>query len=516
MRRLRKPEASARESRRWVFPFEPRGATINTTISRFRSGGNDDLFASRSLADASGFLFRLTPDTCLGLVLVYRQKNNAAAPSTNHERDPGKTDAIVRLGERRILGNRCRACLSRRSKTRPMTGRAARRCVTKADHAPPEIPFPRPFLMYARIAVALAAALAVLIVGREFSGRNERSDLTDADRATLILAPSGDVVPRPTPKPTSLKVQIEPPKNDLPGDAKQPPAAYPRTAAPKLVAPKRAEKEKKQHRPPSSARRPGDLVQFAGGTIQWRAPAGWKLYEFPLARTVRVVAVPRPLADFGALPGRGIWLEVNAVAAEKKDGRSPLDAHLQAQLRRLGGDRNVLLKRELRIAGQPALHVRYRPVNARKVENELFVIDLPTGRLSLHFALDGSNQQRQAVIAAVIDSLVFRAPKAPSETPVLQVRAAKDVLGSWKAFRSRMRFFPDGRVEIERDRVVDLSEIPAVGEEILRGRFTAEGDVLRIVWSDGSKLNFRRKIRGADLLLTDHLGRISQLRRITE
>ena len=46
--------------------------------------------------------------------------------------------------------------------------------------------------------------------------------------------------------------------------------------------------------------------------------------------------------------------------------------------------------------------------------------------------------------------------------------------------------------------------------------FEAKEDLLLVEWKDGSKLNFRWKVKDGDLLLTDHEGRISKLRRIVE
>ena len=50
----------------------------------------------------------------------------------------------------------------------------------------------------------------------------------------------------------------------------------------------------------------------------------------------------------------------------------------------------------------------------------------------------------------------------------------------------------------------------------LAGRFRAKNDLLHVVWDDGSKLNFRWKLSGSALLLTDHEGQISQLQRLYE
>ena len=47
----------------------------------------------------------------------------------------------------------------------------------------------------------------------------------------------------------------------------------------------------------------------------------------------------------------------------------------------------------------------------------------------------------------------------------------------------------------------------------LTGRYQANGDLLLITWDDGSQLNYRWLVTDGDLMLTDHYGRVSQLRR---
>ena len=48
------------------------------------------------------------------------------------------------------------------------------------------------------------------------------------------------------------------------------------------------------------------------------------------------------------------------------------------------------------------------------------------------------------------------------------------------------------------------------------GQLRAAGDLLYVQWTDGSLLNFRWSQQGNRLLLTNHLGQISQLQRIFE
>ena len=51
---------------------------------------------------------------------------------------------------------------------------------------------------------------------------------------------------------------------------------------------------------------------------------------------------------------------------------------------------------------------------------------------------------------------------------------------------------------------------------VLRGTYSANGDILQIAWTDSSLLNLRWRTEDGALLLTDHVGRISQLARLYE
>ena len=94
------------------------------------------------------------------------------------------------------------------------------------------------------------------------------------------------------------------------------------------------------------------------------------------------------------------------------------------------------------------------------------------------------------------------------------------IFGNWKALHSRLQLHDDGRVVIRFDRkgnyALDERGTPTFDSNLtmLTGRYRAQDDLLLVTWSDGNRTNYRWKRQGADLFLTDHTGRTSQLRRI--
>ena len=109
-------------------------------------------------------------------------------------------------------------------------------------------------------------------------------------------------------------------------------------------------------------------------------------------------------------------------------------------------------------------------------------------------------------------------PAVPEHNLPPQIASALAVVGSWKSFRSRLRFYKDGRVTILMDSAgairVDGTK-PKKAERLI-GTYQGQGDLVYVVWDDGSKLNFRWRVEGDRLLLTDHEGHVSQLRRLLE
>ena len=144
------------------------------------------------------------------------------------------------------------------------------------------------------------------------------------------------------------------------------------------------------------------------------------------------------------------------------------------------------------------------------------------GLLELHaIAPAAEYQQRVADFNRFVSSLRFRKPPDfPDKRVANSIRDAAKILGTWKAFRSRITLTADGSVVIKPDdfqtAVAEAADRADPQSAWLRGSFRASGDLLFITWEDKSRLNFRWRLRDEELLLTDHEGQISQLRRILE
>jgi hypothetical protein len=123
---------------------------------------------------------------------------------------------------------------------------------------------------------------------------------------------------------------------------------------------------------------------------------------------------------------------------------------------------------------------------------------------------------RQAEWQALVDATTLEQQPIAAPIAVEQARDAELILGSWKSFRSRFRLYADGKIEISLDpknpETVDRSQ-PA---QVLRGRYEAHENVLFVTWDDGSRTNYRWRLDQDSLLLTDHDGQISELRRLLE
>ncbi len=93
-------------------------------------------------------------------------------------------------------------------------------------------------------------------------------------------------------------------------------------------------------------------------------------------------------------------------------------------------------------------------------------------------------------------------------------------MGSWKGRQVAVHFLPQGRVRLDFDTVQTLTAIRdghavsgGSGKHI-EGSFAAQADVIYITWDDGSRLNYRWQVHAGELLLMDHTGSSSRLRRL--
>lgn len=259
------------------------------------------------------------------------------------------------------------------------------------------------------------------------------------------------------------------------------------------------------------------IVAHAGGVVQLRPPIDWHVSEVPFGREVRLVLSPSPLPEIPAMPNDGIWIVVHARANSANLSKEGLSAMLDSRVT-LTTDGDVTTEPETQFTHQSLIGVRQRfktivskPGRSGQYEGVHVLLRGHESLIELHAeAPYGHFPKRTSQIEETIKSLVLRKPaRIEREKVADSVAAASTVLGSWKAYRSRLQLYGNGRIVIKLDGKKKQSGL-------LMGRFAANDDLIFVTWDDNSRLNFRWRLYGDNLLLTDHDGQISQLRRIFE
>ena len=279
------------------------------------------------------------------------------------------------------------------------------------------------------------------------------------------------------------------------------------------------------------------LVEYAGGTVAFHLPKGWDVAEIPVGREVRLFAGPLPLTIRNRSLQRGLWMSHH---------RNPTGLTTQSEL-----SADLLTERLLMAAGRDAQPgaTEWIELGEQRMLRQGFSVSAqsPTppisgnstrqpragfhllgrtdwGWFELHVvAAAGEEAMLFADVEWLLASLQLAAPRTPEPMLEPQGPAQPMPVGTWKAYRSRLRIRPDGHVTLIFDRRGHFS-LTADGRlrfdrrlVRLAGQYVLEDDLLQVTWSDGSRQNFRWKFSDdGDLLLTDHLGRIAQLKWLFE
>lgn len=270
-----------------------------------------------------------------------------------------------------------------------------------------------------------------------------------------------------------------------------------------------------------------DLVRFAAGSIEFRVPAGWRAAEEPVGREMRLVVAPPGSETRGGNLRDGLWVSYH-VRARSPAAQEDLAA-LAHQRLRLWGITNVAPTEPARLGVVPAVRVRFE---AADPANASVSPGAPEIRRGIHWLartdwafIEVHGTAPAATFAERLpefDRLVHEMQISPprlswanvSVAPAAQ--AVAGIVGSWKAYRSRLWLGPDGRIVLRQDPgPASLDAAPAVKPPVA-GRFEARDDLLQVTWDDGSRLNIRWKFDGEHLLLTDHEGQMTSLRRMLE
>jgi len=321
-----------------------------------------------------------------------------------------------------------------------------------------------------------------------------------------------------------------------------------------FAAPGRAQPIGPPH-PPAVARLPGvadvpwhqvtaqddELVLFAAGAVEAPAPPGWWVWELPQGREVRLAFAPRPPASLEQPPEIGFWVGYHFATQRQTNQARALSQFLAGRMQvvaqeatPVGQSRSFRLGHWLAVEQDFSLPValpatgqlpdrRDSDASDSRLWGRHIAVRTPWGLFEVQARAPlATAHEAAAELAAWLNRVKFGPPRETTFEAQSATEAAASVFGCWKAYRSRMRLFGDGRIEILSDAPAlvlpqpDPRPIPPPRRELLVGRYHAEGDLLFVEWQDGSLLNLRWKRDGGELLLTDHDGRTSRLLRIYE
>jgi hypothetical protein len=264
------------------------------------------------------------------------------------------------------------------------------------------------------------------------------------------------------------------------------------------------------------------VVVHAAGAVVLTTPASWDVREVPVGREVRLEIGP-PAATPDKRPSGQLWLTYHFRSTPPGD---------EAAVASFAASRTENLARRLRCSAGPPTWVTVggsrallhqlafspRDDAADQRAGVLLVASAPAGYCEICSIWPSADGRLRAELDGVITSLRLRSPREIPGPGLAETQDAAAILGSWKSYRGRLRLYGDGRVAIASDapfRSADGAGDEQQGREVW-GDFLARQDLLLITWADGSRLNFRWSQRDDRLLLTDHEGHMTQLRRILE
>lgn len=270
------------------------------------------------------------------------------------------------------------------------------------------------------------------------------------------------------------------------------------------------------------------IVLHAGSTVRLSIPAEWHVMELGVGRQVRVLLSPEEIDSADSF-SHGLWLSLDYLPnGLQEESADQLSNRVESELREVLGElRHTRRARLLRVGDHMATCLEFETEAPAEVQNAggqlrgmQGIIQTSWCRLHIHLVSSSRDfEARFTEFERVLKDLQLVRPASKRRQSVAHARDAASILGSWKSSSGRFRLHGDGTVAVVPDRPFWYT---ATGSQkqyrgrVLYGRFRAERDLLFIVWADESKLNYRWRLAGDQLLLTDHEGRIAQLARIIE
>jgi hypothetical protein len=260
-----------------------------------------------------------------------------------------------------------------------------------------------------------------------------------------------------------------------------------------------------------------DIVLHAGGVVEFQMPVDWDLTEVPHGREIRLTLRPSKVGEVQDTTSL-IWVSFHVRRAGQLSDEQ-LETWFAKRLRRTVAGNQVLNKPQpLVVGGYDGIEQQYSRAVSHEVMAERIgqqaAVSTPWGILEVHWRTDQSQQQRlEKVAAELLATVKFNRPAEQVKGAVHDsASGARPILGSWKAYRSRMTLGSDGHILLAPDSApIHLGTRPPHKQVPIVGEFEAKDDVLAVRWNDGSLLNFRWRLDGEHLLLTDHNGRTTLL-----
>ncbi|MDA1053057.1 MAG: hypothetical protein O3C40_21605 [Planctomycetota bacterium] len=255
-------------------------------------------------------------------------------------------------------------------------------------------------------------------------------------------------------------------------------------------------------------------IQFAGGSIELKVPADWWSEEVPFGREVRLVIAPQRPLNIRRMPIDGMWIAYHAVGSSDASSEDALSRELSNRLRSaVVGNAQYSPPVLFQFGDWPAAVAEFTSTEASSANASItgrhVLVRTEWGVFEFHAsAPDAVVESRSNIWTATWESLRLNPPATTMGSSREPLGESNGIIGNWKSYRSRMQFSSDGRIVIVPDAVGNNRSTNP-----LTGTYEARNDLVFVRWDDGSRLNFRWRLQGNDLFLTDHEGQISHLKR---
>lgn len=267
-------------------------------------------------------------------------------------------------------------------------------------------------------------------------------------------------------------------------------------------------------------------VSYAGGVVRLSIPSSWNVSELPVRDEIRLVLTPGPVPQRMSDLTDGMWLSFRYREFPSRPSREEVASLLARRLCEvLPPDTQLEQTSEQTLSDYHGLRQRFVVLAADsttvRARGTYMLFASRHGLLDIHIIIpEEAAADRKEAVQQVLDSLKLADPVLPMPKLAPELADSAGAIGTWKANDFRLTFGPAGRVAIVHDGAksfaLDANGYLDYRRNLRRraGTFSAAGDILKVVWEDGSLLNYRWLTRNGRLYLTDHYGRVSRLERL--